>query len=139
MNDQDGNQPKDRCAKARQEQEQEQDVTREAREGIRDAIADRLEGQAEWREAAAREHPNDERNLAAAEAMRATAQYVRELPDDDYRLVELDSLSVGISPFVFDGEVDHDDENRLWGQLAFNYIGSPSDHLDAIYTFYVEG
>ena len=113
--------------------------TRDEREDIRDCIADRLENQAEWRDVIAKEHPDDERNVNAAEAMRACAAYVRDLPDDDYRLVELDSLSQGTSPFMFDGEVDPDDENRLWGLMGFFGTRDPSDHLDAIYSFYVEG
>lgn len=109
-----------------------------AREDIRDCLANRLVGQAEWRETVAMAHPEDPRNARAASEMRACAAYVRDLPEDDYRLVELDLRSQGTSPFMYDGEVDEYDENRLWGLMGFFGSRDPSEHLDAIYAFYVE-
>lgn len=111
------------------------------RDDIRECIADRLDGQAEWRDEVAKEHPDDERNVSAAEAMRACAAYVRDLPADDPRLVELDSVSLGMSPFMFRGRIgaiDFEDESRLWGQIGFHDFWSPSDYLDQIVEFYLE-
>jgi hypothetical protein len=105
------------------------------RADIRDSIAEHLEGQAEWRDSKAEEY-QDHRNTLAAEAMRATAQYVRSLPTTDPRLVYLDSISLGDDVFMVDGEIDHEEESQLWGRIGFDYDGTPSDHLDGIVEFY---
>jgi len=108
------------------------------RDDIRECIADRLDGNAEWRESVAERYPDDQRNAKAAHAMRACAAYVRELPADDPRLVELDSMSWGYTPFMFDREVDLEEENQLWGRIGFDDSCDASDHLDMILEFYRE-
>jgi len=58
------------------------------------AIIEILIAQAEWREHKAEEYPDDERNLRAASALRAAAEYVGVLPDDDQRLRVIDATDV---------------------------------------------
>jgi hypothetical protein len=111
-------------------------VSTTTREDVRECIADRLEIQAEWREVKPEEH-SDHRSKDATEAMRACALYVRELPADDERLVYLDSVSTGISPFMFEFADDVVDENQLlWGRIGLFACMGPSEHLDQIVAFY---
>lgn len=58
------------------------------------ATVNSLIAQAEWREGKAEEYPHDKRNPRAAKALRAAAEYVAALPDDDSRLRVLDGARV---------------------------------------------
>jgi hypothetical protein len=52
-------------------------------------LAEDIESKAEWRNAVAEVHPEDERNRHAAEGLHRLASYVRKLPDDP-RLTAID-------------------------------------------------
>ena len=53
-------------------------------EQIREAIAEHLEYQSEWREQKAEEYPEDDRNRIVADALAKAADQVRLLPDSDW-------------------------------------------------------
>jgi hypothetical protein len=57
---------------------------------IREAIAEHLEYQSEWRAQKAEEYPEDDRNRIVADALARAAEQVRLLPDSDWnRFVRL--------------------------------------------------
>jgi hypothetical protein len=53
-------------------------------EQIREAIAEHLEYQSEWRAQKAEEYPGDDRNRIVADALATAAEQVRLLPDSDW-------------------------------------------------------
>lgn len=132
------------------------------RRDVRLALAELLDSQAGWRSEKAREYPDDNRNECAADAMQALADYVRQLPSDDQRLRDLDSISMGdvdvftvswdalpVSPEQngldseesensFDFEEFHRQESEMWGRIGFDDRGTstPSEYLDGIVAFY---
>jgi hypothetical protein len=53
-------------------------------EQIREAIAEHLEYQSEWRAQKAEEYPEDDRNRIVADALARAAAQVRLLPDSDW-------------------------------------------------------
>lgn len=62
-------------------------------ERFRASLADFCEATAAWRRRKADEYDRDERNLRTAGALDELAVYVRSLPADDARLVELHRLA----------------------------------------------
>lgn len=61
---------------------------------IREAIAEHLEYQSEWRPQKAEEYPEDDRNRIVADALARAAPQVRLLPDSDWnRLARLAKLA----------------------------------------------
>ena len=61
---------------------------------IREAIAEHLEYQSEWRAQKAEEYPEDDRNRIVADALARAAAQVRLLPDSDWnRLARLAKLA----------------------------------------------
>lgn len=62
-------------------------------ERFRASLADFAEATAAWRRRKAEEYDRDERNLYTAAALDELAAYVRSLPADDPRLVELHRLA----------------------------------------------
>src|SRR4029453_6852407 len=60
---------------------------------IREAIAEHLEYQSEWRAQKAEEYPEDDRNRIVADALERAAAQVRLLPDSDWnRLARLGKM-----------------------------------------------
>jgi hypothetical protein len=59
---------------------------------IREVLAQHCEASAHWRTEKAAEYPEDQRNLAAAEALGMLATYIRRLPPNDERMLILESL-----------------------------------------------
>lgn len=106
---------------------------------VRECLAEQLEGTAEWHESKA-EPDRTECSRQATAALRACADYVRNLPSTDERLVFLDSVSLGEpGRFVFFDTLDTLDaieERRLWVLMGYGYDLSPSHHLDSIVAFY---
>ena len=58
----------------------------------RQRLAEYLYEQARWRDLNTEEHPEDDRNRRSAEGLRALANYVHNLDDDDERLYVLAAL-----------------------------------------------
>ena len=56
---------------------------------LKHAIAEYLREQARWREPKAEQYPDDARNERCAAGLRALAEHVESLPDDDERLLIL--------------------------------------------------
>jgi hypothetical protein len=57
---------------------------------IKQGIIERLEDTAEWRDEKAKKFPDDERNILAAEELRALCTSIQVIPDDDPIFAELD-------------------------------------------------
>lgn len=74
-------------------------------ERFRASLADFSEATAAWRRRKAEEYDRDERNLRTAAALEELAAYVRSLPADDARLVELHRLAGGGDDFQPDQRV----------------------------------
>ena len=59
---------------------------------LREELIATVTGCAAWRAGRAAEHPDDERSAACAAALERAARELRELPDDDPRLLRLERL-----------------------------------------------
>jgi hypothetical protein len=95
---------------------------------VRTMLAEDFETTADWREAKATEYPEDYRNLRAAEGLRSLAAYVRALPDDDPRLLAIDSV-------LSSGQFDITTPNMMLSKYGFgpgSHLGLPDD--DAFFT-----
>lgn len=53
---------------------------------VRLALVDYFVSESVWRESKAIQYPDDRRNTRSAKALRAVADYIANLPDDDQRL-----------------------------------------------------
>jgi hypothetical protein len=67
---------------------------------VKEAIAEHFEDQARWRREKGAEHPDDSRNVQCGDGLKELAAFVRGLPDDDERIVELGVL--GFRDGIFD-------------------------------------
>src|SRR5436190_491762 len=83
-------------------------------------LAEYIEDQSNWRHQKHAEHPDDQRNEQAADALIGLAQYVRDLPSDDPRLQELQSLGMvdGVDVFMAGPET-----SRAISRFRFNNTG----------------
>lgn len=78
------------------------------------ALADFLVDQAAWREAKAREFPDDPRNRRAAEGLDELARYIRKLGEDDPRILSLERA----------GAFDPADGRLMVGDQALRWASS---------------
>lgn len=62
---------------------------------LQEILAEAFENGARWRDDIAREYPDDERNKRSARGLRDLAVYVREISDDDARLLTLQDSRFG--------------------------------------------
>lgn len=62
-------------------------------EALKTALANLFTSQAGWRPTTADQHAEDARNLHSAEGLEKLAGWVKDLPDDDPRLVALSGLA----------------------------------------------
>lgn len=81
-----------------------------------EALVETIEGQAIWRYSVAERFPEDERNLASAQALNKLAQYVEAWSSDDPRLRDW-------ADTMIDGDDDlislEEEANRLLGRHGF--------------------
>jgi hypothetical protein len=95
---------------------------------MREALAVLFDSEAGWREVQAGEYLDDERNAASAAALHEVAEYVRGLPDDDERLLDLEAMDFdddyGAGVLTFDEE-----ERRLTSRHGFNFDSGPGEFL----------
>jgi hypothetical protein len=93
-------------------------------------IAVYLEDQAAWRYEKATEYPDDARNKRSAHGLRELAAYVRGLPSNDERIIELGTIGVRdglFSPPVVGGP----DASHAISRFRFN---NPLDDCDQFLT-----
>jgi hypothetical protein len=98
---------------------------------IREVLAQHCEASAHWRTEKAAEYPEDQRNLAAAEALGMLATYIRRLPPNDERMLMLESLRPAHleDTMMLGGE----ETQRLVGRYGFDRADDdPKGFLDAL-------
>jgi hypothetical protein len=96
---------------------------------IREVLAQHCEASALWRSQQAAEYPEDQRNLAAAEALGILATYIRRLPPNDERMLILESLRPAQleDTMMLGGE----ETERLVGRYGFDRaVDDPEAFLD---------
>ena len=96
---------------------------------VQAAIAEFMDGQAAWRSSIAAEYPEDRRNAQASDALDRLADYIRGLPDDDERLVNIGHMA------FMDGMFDPGpDASREIGRFGFNGPPPSADEVDQYVT-----
>jgi hypothetical protein len=99
-------------------------------DGIREKLATYIRKQADWRGSKVVEHPDDIRNERCAERLRALAEHVENLSDDDPNLLALDSVQAS---YELDEFAPSEDGQRMIFRFGF-FPGSGEEDFDAFLT-----
>jgi hypothetical protein len=95
---------------------------------FRDRLAEYVERQAKWRAEKAEEYADDVRNRRSADGLAELAPYLRDLPDDDPRIVR-SAEAYGVDNDTEDALMVGEEAARLIGRFRFNIPGETFDGL----------
>jgi hypothetical protein len=99
-------------------------------DGIREKLATYIRAQADWRGSKAAEHPDDLRNERCAGRLRALAEHVEKLSDDDPNLLALDSVQ---ATYRLDQFAPSEEGQRMIFQFGF-FPGTGEEDFDTFLT-----